>query len=123
MDIDTNKQPLIYRVFRGSWSPTEFGLKKMSVIALVLETVRWALQGRFPALLHPAAPGAPEWIRLFAVVQMIFFVAASCAAGGHIIEAIRTRNLKNLNAIGLVLYLAWWVEVGLAGGYLGRLVS
>jgi hypothetical protein len=120
VETDASKQPLIYRVFRGSWSPTEFGLKKMSVIALVLETIRWALQGRFPDLLHPTAPEAGEWIKVFAVVQMIFFAAATSAAGGHIIEAIRARNLKNLNVIGLLLYLAWWVEIGLAGGYLGH---
>jgi hypothetical protein len=123
VDTDASKQPLIYRVFRGSWSLTELGLKKMSVIALILETIRWALQGRFPDLLHPTSPDAGEWIRVFAVVQMIFFVAATIAAGGHIVEAIRTRNVKNLNTIGLVLYLAWWVEIGLAGGYVGHLAS
>lgn len=118
MNTETNRRPLISRVFGGSWSPTEFGLKKMAVAALLLESVRWALQGRFPELLHPAAPNASEWAKVFYLAQIVFFVAASCAAAGHVIDAIRTRNWKNLNLFGLVLYLAWWIEIGLAGGYL-----
>jgi hypothetical protein len=90
----------------------------MSIISIVLESVRWALQGRFPELLHPVAPGAPEWTRFFYVAQMIFFCAASIAAGSHIIDAIRTRNLKNLNLLGFAFYIAWWIEIGWAGGYL-----
>jgi hypothetical protein len=121
VDIDINKKPLVYRLFTGPWSLTELGLKRMSGISIALESVRWAVQGRFPELLHPTVPGAPGWIRLFFVAQMIFFVAASCAAGGHIIDAIRTRNWKNLNLIGLNLYLAWWIEIGVAGGYLVHL--
>lgn len=123
MDVDANKRPLVYRFMTGPWSPTELGLKRMSIISLALESARWALQRRFPEVLRPAATGAPEWAKVFYVVQIIFFVAASSAAGGHVIDAIRTRNLKNLNLIGLLLYLAWWIEIGLAGGYLGHLTS
>jgi hypothetical protein len=108
---------------RATRPVTELGLKRMSLISLVLESVRWALEERFPELLHPTAPDMPGWTKLFYVAQIIFFVAASCAAGGHVIDAIRTRNWKNLNPIGFFLYVAWWIEVGLAGGYLSHLGS
>jgi hypothetical protein len=121
MAVEMSRRPLIYRMFAGSWSPTEFGLKKMAVISLILESVRWALEGRFPGLIHPDATGAPEWIKLYGVVQVVFFAAASCAAGSHIIDVIRTRNWRNLNVVGWVLYLAWWVEIGWVGGYLSGL--
>lgn len=121
MDIEMNRRPLVYRFFTGPWFLTELGLKRMSVISLALESVRWALQGRFPELVHPTAPGVPEWARLFYVVQMVFFIAASLAAAGHVIDAIRARNWRNLNVVGWVLYLAWWVEIGWVGGYLSGL--
>ena len=93
----------------------------MSLASLALESVRWALQERFPALMHPAAPDVPQWVRLFYVAQIIFFTAATCAAGGHVVDAIRMRNWKRLNVVGMILYLALWIEVGWAGGYLGHL--
>jgi hypothetical protein len=121
VDAETSRKPLIYRMFAGSWNPTEFGQKKMAVASLILESVRWALQGRYPELVHPTAPGVPEWTRLFYAIQMIFFFAATVAAGCHVIDAIRLRSRKHLNAIGLVLYLALWLEVGWANGYVSGL--
>jgi hypothetical protein len=79
--------------------------------------MRWALQGRFPQLLHPAAPGVPVWIRVFYVAQVIFFIAASIAAVDNMIDAIKTRRWKELNTIGLLFYLALWIELNWAGGY------
>lgn len=93
----------------------------MSLTSLALESVRWALQERFPALMHPAAPDVPQWVRLFYVAQIIFFAAATGAAGGHVIDAVRMRNWKRLNVVGMILYLALWIELGRAGGYLGHL--
>lgn len=90
----------------------------MSIISLALESVRWSLQGKFPQLLHPTAPGMPTWTRVFYVIQIIFFLAASGAASGHIINATKTRSWKNLNLFGLALYLAWWLEIAWAGGYI-----
>jgi hypothetical protein len=55
------------------------------------------------------------------VIQIIFFLAATGAASGHFIDAIKTRSLENLNLLGIVLYLACWIEVGWAGGYFGAL--
>lgn len=64
------KRPLIY----GRWSLEAFGinLKRMAAVSLILESARWALQGKFPALKHPAAPSAPEWIRLITLFSMSF---------------------------------------------------
>jgi hypothetical protein len=116
--IDMNKRRPLYKLFIGPWSLTELGLKRMSILSILLESVRYLLQGRYPDLLHPAAPGTPGWARLFYVAQIIFFLAATGAAGGHVIDAIRTRNWKNLNPVGFALYLAWWMEVVWANGYL-----
>ena len=121
MAIETKRRPLVYRFFVGPWSGTELGLKKMSVISLILESLRWAMQGRFPDLQNPTAPGVSEWARLFYVAQLAFFCAASSAAGSHVIDAVKNRSPKNVNIIGMVLYLAWWIEVLLAGGYLTHL--
>ena len=95
---------------------TKLGLRRMALISLALESVRWPLQGPFPELRHPAAPGVPGWIRFYYLVQMIFFAAASLAAGGQVIDAARTRNWKQLDFAGMILYLVWWVEVSLARG-------
>ena len=102
----------------GPWSLTKLGLTRMSTISIILEAVRWGLQTKFPALLHPVANGAPYWTRAFFAVQTVFWLAASGAAGGHLVDAIKTRSWKNLNLLGIALYLAWWVETGCAGGYL-----
>jgi hypothetical protein len=120
MDADV-KKPLIYRMLvpKGTWSLTELGLKKMALASLVLESVRWALQGRFPLLLDPS-PGAPAWARILFAAGLLAWLLATLAAGGHIIDAIRLRDWKKLNLIGLALYLAWWIEVGLAEGHLLR---
>ena len=93
----------------------------MAVVSLILESVRWVLQGKFPALKHPAAPTAPEWIRLYYVIQYVFFGAASCAAGSNVINAVRTRDWRRIEVVGWLLYLAWWLEVFWAGGYFSNL--
>jgi hypothetical protein len=121
MDIEMNRRPLVYRFFTGPWSLTELGLKRMSIISLALESLRWALQGRFPDLMRPTVPSVPEWVKLFYVAQLVIFAAASLAAAGHIIDGIRMRNWRSLNVVGWVLYLAWWVEIGWVGGYLSGL--
>ena len=94
----------------------------MSLMSLVLESVRWSLQRRFPDFLHPAISGEPEWVRVFYVAQLIFFAAATIAAGAQINGAIRSRNWKGLQVVGFALYLAWWLEVAWASGYLGGLM-
>lgn len=66
---DENKRSRVYRADTGPWSLTELRLTMTSIISLALESVRWALQGRFPALLHPASSGAPEGARLFYVAE------------------------------------------------------
>ncbi len=93
-------------------------LKTTAIISLLLESMRWILQGRFPELLHPAAPGSPAWSRLFYIVQLVFFGAASYAAGAHIIQTISTRDWKKLDHFGLALYFVWWLEVLWVGRYL-----
>jgi hypothetical protein len=59
----------------GSWTLRGLGLKRMAAGGIVIESARWALQGRFPALAHTGAAGAPGWVHLFYAAELFFFWA------------------------------------------------
>ena len=66
-------------------------------------------------------PGGPAWAELILAVQLLLFMGATCAAAGHVINAVQRRSWTELNVVGIVLYAAWWIELLIAGGYLGGL--
>jgi hypothetical protein len=101
----------------NSKTDNEGWLKITVVVAIVLESIRWALQGRYPELRHPAAPGVAEWIRLFYGAQVVTFAGASIATAFNIIDAAKMRSWRSLDLVALALYLAWWVEIALANGH------
>jgi len=89
----------------------------VATVSLALEVIRWALVGRFPELRNLDVSGKPGWVDLFAIALMVLFGVTGVAVLGHITVAARTRNWRDLNPIGMILFVASVLVGGLASRY------
>jgi len=105
---------LLRRIFTlRPWSSSEIPLRRFAAISLAAALLRAVLELRFPALVHPVSPGAPLWAGWFMVVEGFLFAITTAAVGGNVIDAIRARRWRQLDTVGVALYLAWWAVVAL----------
>ena len=88
---------------------TQIGLKRVSLIGMLLDLIHLALQPHFPDLSPHYRLYRSMWARLFMLSEYFCLMMAFIVGLSNIVKAASTRNPRDANLPGLILFMIFFV--------------